>query len=118
MTLPHVTTSWISVVLYCLLIFIAGMGLWQSIRMHLQHKSGFLLHSLVPLGMVALAFSFIGLIKSYTTAFELADSTGEMTKIELAHTVVHGSLNGAPYMILGLLCLGLTYFFKYLNPAK
>ncbi|ELR70469.1 hypothetical protein C900_03723 [Fulvivirga imtechensis AK7] len=46
---------------------------------------------------------------------QAADAAGEMTKIQLAHALVHGSLAGAPFPILGLLCLGLSFVFKYIN---
>lgn len=77
-----------------------------------------MLHSLIPLGMAALSFSIIGLIKNYVVALHFADATGEMTKLKLAHAVVHGSLGGAPYVILGLLCLGVSYIFMYINQDK
>lgn len=115
MTLPLFTQSWISLLLYLLLILIVGIGTYQSARRHFMNKSDLLLHSLIPLGMASLSFSMIGLIKNYVMAFKVADAGGELTKIELAHAVVHGSLNGAPYVILGMLSLGISYIFRYIN---
>ena len=115
MTLPYLATSWISIVLYIFLFLIFGIGLWQSVDKYIFKRSKLSTHSLVPLGLAALTFGFIGLIKGYMDALQAADAVGEMTKIQLAHALVHGSLLGAPYPILGLLCLGLSFVFKYVN---
>ncbi|WP_040496933.1 hypothetical protein [Fulvivirga imtechensis] len=115
MTLPYPVSSWISVVLYLCLFLIFGIGLWQSLNKHLFRKPGLSGHSLVPLGLTALTFGVIGLVKGYMDVLQAADAAGEMTKIQLAHALVHGSLAGAPFPILGLLCLGLSFVFKYIN---
>ena len=118
MTLPLFSQSWLSVILFLLFGAIIGLGSYQTFRKHMLRQPDLKLHSLIPLGMCALSFSTIGLIKSYMTAFYHVDSYSEMTKMKLAHAVVHGSLSGAPYVILGLLCLGISYLFMYLNQNK
>lgn len=118
MTLPLFSQSWLSVLLFILFALIICIGSVQTFRKHVQRKSDFMLHSLIPLGMAALSFSVIGLIKNYMVSLQHVDAAGEMTKLKLAHAVVHGSLGGAPYVILGLLCLGISYIFMYINQDK
>lgn len=113
--LPLFSASWISIVAYIMLVLIVGMGTWQFFSKQFVKKARFLSWSLVPLGLASLSFSLIGMIKSYVVAFHAADAVGEMSKVQLSHAIVHGFLNGAPYPILGLLCLGISFVFKYIN---
>lgn len=115
MNLPHFTTSWLSILMYFMLLLIVGLGVWQFVNKYVLKKPPVLSKSMVPLGFAALAFGLIGIIMSYMTTLEAADAAGKLTKIELAHALVHGSLDGAPYPILGLLCVAISFLLYYIN---
>jgi hypothetical protein len=89
------------------------MGLWQFIKSRYLLKSGesMQLRSLIPLGLAAAAFGFIGLFMEYREAFELIEAAGDISP-----SIVAGAFKaGWSYPILGLLSLAISCVFRYIN---
>jgi|SRR5688572_32932168 len=113
MRLPSILQSNISLLLYAFLAFIVVMGLWQFIKSRYLLKSGesMQLRSLIPLGLAAAAFGFIGLFMEYRDAFELIEAAGDISP-----SIVAGAFKaGWSYPILGLLTLAISCVFRYIN---
>ena len=113
MKLPYIFQSNISLLLYSFLGFIVAMGLWQFIKSRYLLKSGesMQLRSLIPLGLAAAAFGFIGLFMEYREAFELIEAAGDISP-----SIVAGAFKaGWSYPILGLLSLAISCVFRYIN---
>ena len=89
------------------------MGLWQFIKSRYLLKSGesMQLRSLIPLGLAAAAFGFIGLFMEYQEAFELIEAVGDISP-----SIVAGAFKaGWSYPILGLHSLAISGVFRYTN---
>lgn len=101
MRFPPIFQSNISLLLNSFLAFIVVMGLWQFIKSRYLLKNGesMDLRSLVPLGLAAAAFGFIGLIMEYRDAFELIEAAGDISP-----SIVAGAFKaGLSYPILACL---------------
>ena len=101
MRLPHLLQSNVSLLLYTLLTYIIVMGLWQFIKSRYLLKDGELmrLRWLIPLGLAAAAFGFIGLFMEYSDAFEAIEAAGDISP-----AIVAGAFKaGWAYPILGML---------------
>ena len=101
MRFPPIFQSNISLLLNSFLAFIVVMGLWQFIKSRYLLKNGesMELRSLVPLGLAAAAFGFIGLIMEYRDAFELIEAAGDISP-----SIVAGAFKaGLSYPILACL---------------
>ena len=113
MRFPPIFQSNISLLLNSFLAFIVVMGLWQFIKSRYLLKNGesMELRSLIPLGLAAAAFGFIGLIMEYRDAFELIEAAGDISP-----SIVAGAFKaGLSYPILGLLTLAISCVFRYIN---
>lgn len=113
MRLPSLLESNVSLLLYALMTYIILMGLWQFIKSRYLLKQGesMQLRSLVPLGLAAAAFGFIGLFMEYSDAFEAIEAAGDISP-----SIVAGAFKaGWSYPILGMLTLAISCVFKYVN---
>ncbi|UII24000.1 hypothetical protein [Fulvivirga ligni] len=110
--LPPLFDSWISISLYLLLVFIIIQGIRQYLAK--DEDSPERKRSLIPLGAIGVIFGAIGYAKVYRDAFDAIAAAGDISP-----TIVASALrNGASYPILGLLCLAVTFAFKYITPVK
>ncbi|MEQ8245136.1 hypothetical protein [Fulvivirga sp.] len=109
MLIPSPLDSFLSVALYVLLVFIIYKGVAQYI---LKSKEGVEeARSLVPLGAIGLIFGIIGYIRGYMMAFEAIEAAGDISP-----SIVAASFGqSGSYPILGLICLAVSYLFKYIN---
>jgi hypothetical protein len=113
MTFPTIFDSGIAFILYALLTFIVGVGLWQFIKSRYISKEGeeTKFRSLIPLGGAAAAFGFIGLYKQWSDAFEAIELAGDISP-----SIVAGAMaNGISYPALGFLILAISCVFRYVN---
>ena len=113
MRFPYLFQSNVSLVLYALLMYVVSMGLWQFIKSRYLLKPGESrrLRSLIPLGLAAAAFGFIGLFVQYSHAFEAIEVAGDISP-----SIVAGAFrDGWSYPILGMLTLAISCVFRYVN---
>jgi hypothetical protein len=113
MRFPSLLQSNVSLLLYVLLAYIVIMGTWQFIKSRYLLKPGesMRLRSLIPLGLAAAAFGFIGLFMEYSDAFEAIEAAGDISP-----TIVAGALKAVwTYPVLGLLTLAISCVFRYVN---
>lgn len=113
MILPFPTASWVSILMYTLLIYIIYIGVWQFRILRIKGTQGhpFFMSSLVPIGAVILCLGFLGHVMNIRMAFEAIEAAGDISP-----EIVAGSLkNSFNYVILGFLSLGFSFLFKYLN---
>lgn len=109
MLIPNPIDSSLSLALYLLLIFIIYKGLVQYLQ--LRKDSGTRIRSLLPLGAIGVILGIIGYIRGYRMAFAAISAAGDISP-ELVSSAF-GESGGYP--ILGLVCLLITFFFKYIN---
>ena len=113
MHIPPIFDSWLSVLLYFLFLFIIGKGIQQFVKIRFgdfdpQHDK---IRSTVPLGAAAVAFGFLGHFRGASQALDAIEAAGDISPSLLANALGHSG----SYPVLGLLCLGLSFVFKYLN---
>jgi hypothetical protein len=115
MMLPYPFVNGIALILYGLLLFVIGSGLWQFVKSRYLLKEGdtFRFRSLVPLGAVATVIGFIGLLNQYRIVFKDIEAAGYISQ-----AIVAAGLHSAfGFPILGLLTLAISFVFKYVNPS-
>lgn len=113
MYLPYPLYSSFTIILYVLLLYILIVGFLQYIQLK---KAGEITHSLlkkslVPLGALATVVGFMGLYDSKTLAFDAIAAAGDISPA----LVANGLAEGYPIITLGLLCLAISFLFKYFN---
>lgn len=111
--LPSIFELGFASILYLFLAYILGMGLWQfnTIRLKRDGAEPIKARSLVPLGAGATVIGFIALVQRYREAFELIELAGDISP-----SIVASAFSGAlAYPTLGLLCLAISFLFKYMN---
>jgi hypothetical protein len=111
--LPSIFDLGFASILYLFLIYILGMGLWQfkSIRLKRDGEEEIKARSLVPLGAGATVIGFIALVQRYREAFDMIEAADDISP-----SIVASAFSGAfAYPTLGLLCLAISFVFKYLN---
>lgn len=113
MELPHPFYSGFATALYLLLMYILVVGFLQHYRMEwLRHPV--LRRSLIPVGVIALATGFWGLIRNTQETFDAIEAAGDISP----SLVAAGISSGYPLLHLGLLCLILSLVFYYFNHKK
>jgi hypothetical protein len=113
MQFPPLYESNASLILYAFLSYIIVMGLWQFVKSRYLLKEGesMQMRSLIPLGVAAVAFGFIGLFFQYTDAFEAIEAAGDISP-----SIVAAALKSAwSYPALGFLSLATSCVFRYVN---
>lgn len=111
--LPSLFDFGFASILYLFLAYILGMGLWQFRQIRLLNENEESVHarSLVPLGWAAVAMGFVALIQRYREAFDLIEAAGDISP-----SIVASAMSAAlSYPTLGLLCLAISFLFKYFN---
>ena len=113
MVLPFPTSTWVAALMYILLIYIMYMGIWQfrTVRIRKTRGHPFFMGSLVPLGALILCLGFLGHVMNIRMAFEAIEAARDISPTLVATNLK----NSFDYVILGLLSLGLSFLFKYIN---
>lgn len=112
MRFPYLFHSNVSLVLYALL-YIVSMGFMAIRKSRYLLKPGESMHlrSLIPLGLAAAGFRFIGLFVQYLHGFEAIGAAGD-----IGPSIVAGAFrDGWSYPILEMLTLAISCVFRYLN---
>lgn len=112
MNLPPLLPIGFSAILYLILIYILGMGLWQFIAPRIGREVR--ARSLVPLGAAAVVFGVIALIQHYRMAFGAIEEAGDISP-----SIVAGAFKDAySNLTLGLLCLAIAFVFRFVNDKR
>ena len=100
-----------SPVLYLVLLFLLYKGVWQFL---VNRKKGVKSRSLVPIGAIGLILSFIAYFDAMRASFDAITAAGDISP-----SLVAGSISSNQSLpILGLVCLAISYFFKYVNEVR
>lgn len=105
-------TSWISISLLLLLVVVLTLGVIQYFR--LRSDAGKEVRSLVAIGWIAVALSFVGYFKAMSDAFTTIQVAGDISP-----SLIAGAIAEAPkYPVAGFTILALAYLFNFINQKK
>jgi hypothetical protein len=109
---PSVFDSGVSMLLYFFLITITGFSLWEFAHVKVRKQSPRAhFRSVVPLGWAAAAFGIVGLFIQYQQAFSEIEAAGDISP----QIVASAMRTAFSYPVLGFICLGFSYFFRFIN---
>jgi len=100
-----------SPVLYLVLLFLLYKGIWQFFA---NKRKSIKSKSLVPIGAVGLILGFVAYFDAMRASFDAIAKAGDISPALVAASI--SSNQSLP--ILGLVCLAVSYFFKYVNEVR